>query len=74
VYNHGLPQADIDAVFAASGEFFALPDDAKARTPFSGWNGGWEKEQQARCGPLPPRLLPPRLTLTDGKRSPLAGC
>jgi isopenicillin N synthase-like dioxygenase len=28
VYNHGLPQADVDAVFAASGEFFALPDDA----------------------------------------------
>ena len=49
VYNHGVPQADIDAAFAASAAFFALPDDVKARTPFAGWAGGWEKEQQVRC-------------------------
>ena len=49
VYNHGVPQEDIDAAFAASASFFALPDEVKARTPFASWAGGWEKEQQARA-------------------------
>ena len=48
VYNHGIPQEAIDAAFGASRAFFALPDADKARTPFVGWAGGWEKEQQAR--------------------------
>ena len=57
MYNHGIAQADIDAAFAASAAFFALPDEVKARTPFAGWAGGWEKEAQARrplCRTLPP--------------------
>ena len=49
VYNHGVPQEDIEAAFAASASFFALPDEVKARTPFASWAGGWEKEQQARA-------------------------
>ena len=50
VYNHGISDAVIDAAFAASRSFFALPDEEKAKTPFVGWAGGWEKEKQARRG------------------------
>ena len=50
VYNHGISDAVIDDAFAASRSFFALPDEEKAKTPFVGWAGGWEKEKQARRG------------------------
>ena len=53
VYNHGIPQELIDACFEASRGYFALPDEVKARTPFQGFQGGWEKEQQARERPAP---------------------
>jgi isopenicillin N synthase-like dioxygenase len=46
VYNHGIPDDVVEAAFAASRSFFALPDEVKARTPFVGWAGGWEKEKQ----------------------------
>jgi isopenicillin N synthase-like dioxygenase len=46
-----MSQADIDAAFAASERFFALSDEVKGQTPFGGWNGGWEKERQARGAP-----------------------
>jgi isopenicillin N synthase-like dioxygenase len=59
VYNHGIPAASIEAAFAASRGFFALPDADKARTPFVGWAGGWEKEQQARAAPCCARVRPP---------------
>jgi isopenicillin N synthase-like dioxygenase len=65
VYNHGIPGEAIEAAFAASRAFFALPDAEKARTPFVGWAGGWEKEQQARgasCAAAPTRLTPFRRT------------
>lgn len=55
VYNHGMPQEDIDAAFAASAEFFAQPEAVKARTPFASWAGGWEKEQQVRVLAAPAR-------------------
>ena len=48
VVNHGVPQSVIDAAFAASASYFALPDSTKGQTPFRGWAGGWEKEQQVR--------------------------
>ncbi|CAK7226518.1 hypothetical protein SBRCBS47491_006258 [Sporothrix bragantina] len=42
--NHGIPQAVIDAQFAAAKYFFALPDEVKAKTPFdTDSNAGWEQ-------------------------------
>ncbi|CAK7230504.1 hypothetical protein SCUCBS95973_007596 [Sporothrix curviconia] len=42
--NHGIPQAAIDAQFAAAKQFFALPDEVKAKTPFdTERNAGWEQ-------------------------------
>ena len=73
VYNHGIPQEAIDAAFGASRAFFALPDADKARTPFVGWAGGWEKEQQvrgARRAPCGAWVLP-RSGLTLGPSSRL---
>lgn len=46
--NHGIPQEDVDAMFALSKNFFALPDEVKAKTPLNGKNAGWEKNTQVR--------------------------
>ena len=46
--NHGIPQEDVDAMFALSKRFFALPDEVKAKTPLNGKNAGWEKNTQVR--------------------------
>lgn len=45
---HSISPAEIDAQFAASASFFALPDDVKAAVPFSHKNAGWEKNAQIR--------------------------
>ncbi len=47
--DHAIPQAAIDAQFAAAERFFVLPDEVKAKTPFStARNAGWEKNSQVR--------------------------
>jgi isopenicillin N synthase-like dioxygenase len=49
VYNHGIPQSDIDAAFAATWRFFELPMDVKAKYPMpKGINAGWEFKAQVR--------------------------
>lgn len=49
VYNHGIPQADIDMAFAASWRFFELPEDIKNRYKMpDGSNAGWEFKAQIR--------------------------
>lgn len=40
--------AEIDAIFATSESFFALPDSVKSTVPFSSKNVGWEKKGQIR--------------------------
>lgn len=39
---------EIDAIFATSEAFFALPDSVKATVPFTTKNVGWEKMSQVR--------------------------
>ncbi|EFX02175.1 oxoglutarate/iron-dependent oxygenase [Grosmannia clavigera kw1407] len=46
--DHGIPAAEIDAIFARSAAFFALPDEVKATVPWSPLNVGWEKMNQIR--------------------------
>ncbi|RDW87278.1 putative iron family oxidoreductase [Coleophoma crateriformis] len=46
--NHGIPLADIEAMFDTSAAFFALPDATKAKVPFTTKNAGWEKNAQIR--------------------------
>lgn len=46
--DHGVPQSAVDAQFAATERFFSLPDEVKARVPFSHRNTGWEKNAQIR--------------------------
>lgn len=46
--NHGIPLEDVQAAFDLSAEFFALPDDTKAKTALNGKNAGWEKNAQVR--------------------------
>lgn len=49
VYNHGIPQADIDRAFSLAEQFFALPVDRKALFPLKpGTNAGWEFREQVR--------------------------
>jgi isopenicillin N synthase-like dioxygenase len=49
VFNHGIPQADIDRAFAYAERFFALPPEVKARYPLKGGtNAGWEFKAQVR--------------------------
>ncbi len=49
VYNHGIDQAEIDAAFALSERFFALPEAVKAQYPLRpGMNAGWEYKAQVR--------------------------
>lgn len=40
--------ADIEAIFATSASFFALPDEVKGTVPFTEKNVGWEKNAQIR--------------------------
>jgi len=46
--DHGIPQSDVDAAFALSQEFFALPNEVKAKTKHNGKNMGWETNAQIR--------------------------
>ncbi len=46
--HHGIPLADIEAMFVAAEAFFALPDEVKGTVPFSHKNAGWEKKSQVR--------------------------
>lgn len=43
-----ISASDIDAIFATSESFFALPDDVKGTVPFTHKNVGWEKNSQIR--------------------------
>lgn len=46
--NTEITIAEIDAIFAKSESFFALPDEVKATVPFTYKNVGWEKQSQVR--------------------------
>lgn len=46
--NHGISTEQIQDAFSLSQDFFALPDDVKAKTPLNGKNMGWEKGAQIR--------------------------
>ncbi|GFZ49833.1 hypothetical protein JCM24511_07236 [Saitozyma sp. JCM 24511] len=46
--NHSIPLSDVQSAFSLSREFFALEDEAKAKTPLNGKNAGWEKNTQVR--------------------------
>ncbi|MGV2126616.1 isopenicillin N synthase family dioxygenase [Agrobacterium vitis] len=49
VYNHGIPQQDIDAAFETAWSFFELPAEVKAQYPMpKGTNAGWEFKAQVR--------------------------
>lgn len=49
VYNHGIPQEDIDAAFDTAWSFFELPMDVKQKYPMpKGTNAGWEFKAQVR--------------------------
>ncbi len=49
VTGHGISQADIDAAFAMSERFFALPTEVKQRRAMpTGTNSGWEFKSQKR--------------------------
>ena len=49
VFNHGIPQEDIDAAFDTAWEFFELPREVKAQYPMpKGTNAGWEFKAQVR--------------------------
>jgi isopenicillin N synthase-like dioxygenase len=47
--DHGIDAAEVNAAFAATEAFFALPDAVKGRFPLKkGQNAGWEKMTQVR--------------------------
>lgn len=47
--NHGIAPADVDAAFAMTKAFFALPEETKARHPLKkALNAGWESRAQVR--------------------------
>ncbi|KIX09684.1 uncharacterized protein Z518_00765 [Rhinocladiella mackenziei CBS 650.93] len=49
IVDHGISQDEVDEIFAQSARFFALPDEIKAKVPFSSaHNAGWEKNAQVR--------------------------
>ncbi|EXJ91834.1 hypothetical protein A1O3_00384 [Capronia epimyces CBS 606.96] len=49
VVDHGISPQEVDEIFAQSARFFSLPDDVKAKVPFSSANNaGWEKNAQVR--------------------------
>lgn len=42
--NHGIPREDIRAMFGASVDFFALPDQVKEKYPMDvARNAGWQQ-------------------------------
>ncbi|MBB3675994.1 isopenicillin N synthase family dioxygenase [Modestobacter versicolor] len=47
--DHGIDVAQVDRAFALAREFFALPEEVKARYPLKkGLNSGWESKSQVR--------------------------
>ncbi|KAF3013035.1 hypothetical protein E8E14_009455 [Neopestalotiopsis sp. 37M] len=48
IVDHGIPQADVDAMFATSEAFFKLPEAAKRSVPWSPQNVGYECRSQVR--------------------------
>jgi isopenicillin N synthase-like dioxygenase len=47
--DHGIAREQVDTIFENSAAFFSLPDEIKARVPFSAQhNAGWEKNAQIR--------------------------
>ncbi|GAD08949.1 dioxygenase [Gluconobacter frateurii NBRC 103465] len=49
VYNHGIPQGDIERAFSLAEQFFALPTETKAAFHLKpGTNAGWEFREQVR--------------------------
>ncbi|SPO07164.1 related to iron/ascorbate family oxidoreductases [Cephalotrichum gorgonifer] len=48
ITDHGITPEEVDAIFATSESFFALPDKAKATVPWNPQNVGWEKMSQIR--------------------------
>ncbi|MEM9202843.1 MAG: 2OG-Fe(II) oxygenase family protein [Actinomycetota bacterium] len=49
VVNHGIPEMQVDAAFASAREFFALPEEIKAkRALVAEANAGWEDRAQIR--------------------------
>ncbi len=53
--DHGIDLAQVDRAFALAQEFFALPEEVKARYPLKkGLNSGWEYRSQVRPSTRPP--------------------
>ncbi|KAJ9144342.1 Leucoanthocyanidin dioxygenase [Coniochaeta hoffmannii] len=48
IVDHGITQAEQDAVFGASESFFSLPDEVKSTVPWNPQNVGYEKMSQIR--------------------------
>ncbi|ETS85896.1 hypothetical protein PFICI_03921 [Pestalotiopsis fici W106-1] len=48
IVDHGIPQADVDTMFATSQAFFQLPEPAKCSVPWSPQNVGYEYKSQVR--------------------------
>lgn len=48
VTDHGISVEEVEAQFATAERFFGLPDETKARVPFTHKNTGWEKAAQVR--------------------------
>jgi isopenicillin N synthase-like dioxygenase len=48
IKDHGLREADVEAMFTVSESFFRLPDETKATVPWTPQNVGWEKMSQVR--------------------------
>lgn len=49
IVDHGIDRETVDLMFDTSAQFFALPDETKAKVPFSPkTNSGWEKNAQIR--------------------------
>jgi hypothetical protein len=49
IVDHGISKDEVNSIFEQSARFFNLPDDIKAKVPFSPkYNAGWEKNAQIR--------------------------
>ncbi|KAI0377974.1 Clavaminate synthase-like protein [Hypomontagnella monticulosa] len=48
IVDHGIPESEIEAQFAAAERFFSLPNEVKTQVPFSHRNTGWERGAQVR--------------------------
>ncbi|OIW32608.1 leucoanthocyanidin dioxygenase [Coniochaeta ligniaria NRRL 30616] len=48
IVDHGITQAEQDAVFGASQSFFSLPDEIKSTVPWNPQNVGYENRSQVR--------------------------